>query len=179
MKKYLSGLGRSIVVGTLLAGSAGVGSAIASPNSLTREIVANIAQRARFPILIPDIAKGGDETLYPYTEASSENSYQITFGTQPSCSANACFRFSIKGTVGGKFNRTSPDSKAKIRDITLAGGTKAVFTQQCGTACWNIVQWKSGNNLYEVWYKGNRSSTAAVDLANSAIKTGDRNRKGK
>jgi hypothetical protein len=117
--------------------------------------------------------------LYPYLEESSENSYKITFGTQPDCQANACLRFSVKATVGGRIDRTSPDPKAKIRDIKLADGTKAVFTQQCGAACWNIVRWKSRNSLYEVWYKGSRSSSAAIDLANSAIKVGDRNQKEK
>ena len=58
----------------------------------------------------------------------------------------------------------------KYNQLKLIDGSPA----WCGgTACWSSVQWISSNILYEVASKI-RQPDAAIEIANSAIKAGDR-----
>lgn len=192
MKKCLSWVGQSIVLGSLIAVTVGVGGAIAEVDFSIDEIANNISQTSSFPVLLPsgevlDRNKslvGSGNILYTDFSIGIEshhNSYRMSFNNAPGSVGNAAFRFSFDANQGGEIERMpenpNPQYKAKYRQIKLADQSQALVTSYCGgTACWSTVQWKSLGVLYTVSSKLHKPD-AAIEIAYSAISGGDRRKK--
>jgi hypothetical protein len=195
MRKGFAWAGLSVVAAAFTVGLVHTESAIAevafSINKISKEISQSINQ-TDFPILLPseDVLDrnksrvGGGSILYAYVGTRSENEdYSVVFNNYPGNPGNAAFRFSFSATKGGKIEKMPPNPdpnyQAKYAQVQLFDGSNALATSWCGgTACWSTVQWKSNNILYKVVSKL-RKSDAAIEIANSAIKAGNRNYKKK
>ena len=156
------------------------GRAIANEYSQSN-LADTIRQKASIPVLLPneEVIRQGffdpSETVYEYSRASDKD-YHVTFSQIPNCNANACLRFSVGGTRGKSIDTTLPDTKgASSEYVRLSDGSKALAKKQCGASCWGVVQWKSNGVLYEVWTKA-RNYQAAIAIANSMVKAGDRSK---
>ncbi len=148
-------------------------------------IALQISQKTTVPILLPSekvIEENkfeASETIYSYLESSSNNGYNLTFNNRPGNVGNAAFRFSISASRGKDFERqpshSDPKYAAKYSQVKLFANSSALVTTWCGgSACWSTVQWKSNGVLYKVASK-RRQPDAALAIANSAIKSGNRN----
>jgi len=153
-------------------------------NFSIRNIASQISQKATIPILLPSkkVVEQNKfdptETIYSNLGSSSNNSYNLTFNNRSGNVGNAAFRFSISASRGQDFERQPPHSNpqyaAKYSQVRLLDNSNALVTSWCGgTACWSTVQWKSNGILYKVASK-RRQPDAALAIANSAIKEGDR-----
>jgi hypothetical protein len=178
-KVLLSSL--SLVVGLF---GINVLAAIAGTFSINN-IALQISRKTTVPILLPSekvIEENkfeASETIYSYLESSSNNGYNLTFNNQPGNVGNAAFRFSISASRGKDFERqpsqSDPKYAAKYSQVKIFANSSALVTTWCGgSACWSTVQWKSNGVLYKVTSK-RRQSDAALAIANSAIKSGNRN----
>ncbi|MCC3574319.1 MAG: hypothetical protein JGK30_20780 [Microcoleus sp. PH2017_40_RAT_O_B] len=179
MFKVTSWMGYSLSLAVLAASVAVVGieRTIASTFSI-KDIASQIAKKTDLPILLPSedvIQKYESNANYAYvdTSHSDKSEYTVSFNNAPGNPGNAALRFSIKAKKDGNIEKTSPDPKAKFKDIQLINGSNALLIQQCGAACWSRLQWKRNGVLYEVWSKA-RTPEAAIAISNSAIKVGDR-----
>ena len=170
---------------SLLVGLCGVNilGAIAGTFSIN-DIALQISRKTTVPILLPSekvIEENkfeASETIYSYLESSSNNGYNLTFNNRLGNVGNAAFRFSISASRGKDFERqpshSDPKYAAKYSQVKLFANSSALVTTWCGgTACWSSVQWKSNGVLYKVASK-RRQPDAALAIANSAIKSGNR-----
>jgi|GEM_PF-1208106 len=189
MFKVSPWIGCSLSAAVFAASMAVVGmeKAIAEVAFSINDIAKEISRQTDFPILLPsaDILDrnnsliGSGDVLYANVPSISKNSqYEIRFNNQPGNPGHAAFRFSFAATKRGKITRkppeTNPRYQAKYNELKLIDGSPALVTAWCGsTACWSSVQWISNNILYEVASK-TRQPDAAIEIANSAIKAGDR-----
>lgn len=179
MFKVNSWMGYSLSLAVLAASVAVVGieRTIASTFSI-KDVASQIAQKTDVPILLPSedvILKYESNANYAYvdTSHSDQREYTVSFNNAPGNPGNAALRFSIAAKKDGNIEKTSPDPKAKFKNIQLINGSNALQIQQCGAACWSRLQWKRNGVLYEVWSKA-RTPESAIAIANSAIKVGDR-----
>lgn len=173
---------RRILLG-LMAGSIVLASmqerAIATEYSI-HSILVKIKQNFSGIVLLPsaDVVESNkfrpNVTLYAYIQASSEDLYNVSFSNQTGTghSSNAAFRFGIRARLNPEFDRRS-DYKPEYLDIKLIDGSPALVTSWCGASCWSTVQWKLNNIVYETVVK-KKESTIAIEIANSAVKAGDR-----
>ena len=148
---------------------------------LQSDVSEEMSQRVSIPVLLPteDLVRqtifDQSEAVYAYSRGSGK-SYHVTFSTIPNCGdANACLRFSIRGTRGKAIDTSLPDKKGTSEYVRLSDGSRALAKKMCGASCWGVVQWKSNGVLYEVWTKP-RNYQAAITIANSMVKTGDRSK---
>lgn len=174
MKLTILGLGT--IVGLLFFGVEG---AIAGEYSQS-DVSEEISQRVSIPVLLPNESLvrqamfDQSDSVYAYRSGGSGQSYRVTFSTIPNCDANACLRFSVSGTRGKAIDTELPRG-ASSEYVRLSDGSKALAKKQCGASCWGVVQWTSKGVLYEVWTKA-RNYQAAITIANSMVKTGDRSK---
>ncbi len=181
MFKVTSWMGYSLSVAVLAASAAVVGIELAIASTFSIQSIAlQIAKKTDVPILLPSedtVEKykfDSSEIIYAFVSTASQYAdYDVTFNNTPGNVGNAALRFSIKAKKDGNIEKTSPDPKAKFKDIQLIDGSNALLIQQCGAACWSRLQWKRNGVLYEVWSKA-RTPESAIAIANSALKTGDR-----
>lgn len=189
MFKLASWIGGSLSAAVFVASVTVVGieRAIAEVAFSINDIGKEISRQIDFPILLPsaDILDrhkslvGSGDVLYAAVPDISKNSkYEIIFNNSPGNPGNAAFRFSFSATKGGKIARKPPQAdpkyQAKYNQLKLVDGSPALVTAWCGgTACWSSVQWISSNILYEAVSKI-RQPDAAIEIANYAIKAGDR-----
>ena len=189
MFKVSPWIGCSLSAAVFAASMAVVGmeKAIAEVAFSINDIAKEISRQTDFPILLPsaDILDrnnsliGSGDVLYATVASISKNAkYEIRFNNLPGNPGNAAFRFGFSATKRGKITRkppeTNPRYQAKYNELKLVDGSPALVTAWCGgTACWSSVQWISSNILYEVASKI-RQPDAAIEIANSAIKAGDR-----
>ena len=171
----------SLVVGL---GGVNVLGAIAGTFSI-KEISAQIARKTNVPILLPpeqvveQYKFDQSETIYAYLDSYSDSGYSVLFNNQSGNVGNAAFRFSISAKRGKDFEKPLQhrDTRyaATMRQVKLSDNSNGLLTSWCGgTACWTKVQWKSKGVLYDVTAK-KRQPEPALAIANSAIKSGNRN----
>lgn len=150
-----------------------------------KEISAQIARRTNVPILLPpehvveQYKFDRSETIYAFLDTYSDTEYSVRFNNRSGNVGNAAFRFSISAKRGKDFEkpRQDPDPRyaATLKQVKLSDNSNGLLTSWCGgTACWTKVQWKSKGVLYDVTAKQRQPETALA-IANSAIKSGNRN----
>lgn len=183
MSKGFAWIGRSIVLGALLAGSFDMSGAIAGVAFSIKNISKEFSRRSTIPILLPseellDQVKsrvGSGETLYSnYGIDSNGNSYNLEFNNAPGSVGNAAFRFKFTAVKNGDYREVPQQQNPRYSKTNLIDGSPAQIVAWCGgTACWSIVEWKKNNVLYSVTSKLRKPDTA-IEIANSAIQIGDR-----
>lgn len=189
MCKVAFWIGCSLSAAVFAAGAAvaGVERASAEVAFSINGIAKQISQQIDFPILLPSedvldrnksLVGSGDVLHATVSNISKNSKYEIRFNNQPGAPGNAAFRFGFAATKGGKIARkppeTNPRYQAQYSQVKLIDGSPALVTSWCGaTACWSSVAWTSNNILYEAASKL-RQPDAAIEIANSAIKAGDR-----
>ncbi|MEA5489448.1 MULTISPECIES: hypothetical protein [Pseudanabaena] len=155
-----------------------------------KAISAQIARRTNVPILLPSeqvveqYKFDKSETIYAYLGTDSDSYYTLGFYNfyhRSVTPGNAAFRFSISAKRRKDFERRSLDSDPRyspsFSQVKLSDNSNALITSWCGgTACWSTVQWKSNGVLYEVASK-RRQPDAALAIANSAVREGNRNKR--
>ena len=150
-----------------------------------KAISAQIARKTNVPILLPSeqvveqYKFDRSETIYASLDTYSDNDYSVRFNNRSGNVGNAAFRFSVSAKRGKDFERPSQDPDTRyadtFRQVKLSDNSNGLITSWCGgTACWTKVQWKSKGVLYEVAAKQRQPETALA-IANSAIKSGNRN----
>lgn len=164
-------------------GGVNVLEAIAGTFSI-KSISAQIARRTNVPILLPSeqvveqYKFDRSESIYTFLDTYSDTDYSVRFNNRPGEVGNVAFRFSVSAKRGKDFEkpRQDPDPRyaATIKQVKLSGNSNGMLTSWCGgTACWTKVQWKSNGVLYDVTAKQRQPETALA-IANSAIKSGNR-----
>jgi hypothetical protein len=149
-----------------------------------KAISAQIARKTNVPILLPSeqiveqYKFDRNETIYAYVDTQSDTDYSVRFNNRAGNVGNAAFRFSVNARRGKDFEpplqHRDPKYAATVKQVKLSGNSNGMLTSWCGgTACWTKVQWKSNGVLYDVTAKQRQPETALA-IANSAIKSGNR-----
>jgi len=170
----------SLIVGL---GGVNVLGAIAGTFSI-KAISAQIARKTNIPIFLPSeqvveqYKFDRNETIYAYVDTQSDTDYSVRFNNRSGNVGNAAFRFSVNARRGKDFEKPlqhrDPKYAATVKQVKLSGNSNGMLTSWCGgTACWTKVQWKSNGVLYDVTAKQRQPETALA-IANSAIKSGNR-----
>lgn len=142
--------------------------ALADTSLPVPQIVKQLRQKTKVPILVPSVLPGSNEKIFVYSEASSKG-YYLSFDLIADCKgATACRVASLEAERGGK-----PYLEKNSETVKLTNGIVGSYTLIKGPYYTALVQWQSRGVLYAAAVKNGRKQDA-IALANAAIKGGNR-----
>lgn len=138
------------------------------------QLVQQLKPQTQLPILLPARLPLADLSEVDFDVNGTIDRYEIGIYLKPGCRAGACYYASFAAERNAEFSPPSGLPRETYRDIQLANGVSGIYANACGAYCTAVVEWRQGNVLYRITGK-NGSQPTLMELANSAIRSGQRN----
>ncbi|MBW4537720.1 MAG: SH3 domain-containing protein [Myxacorys chilensis ATA2-1-KO14] len=142
---------------------------ITQPNSAESEALASkLQQITQIPVLLPSAVLVEGQMYFNGT--ASRDRYEVSFDHTKDChGVTACNFGGISAQQGREIEPISDETQNPsntVEPVTLANGTPAQYSNQCGAYCTASVAWKSNAVRYGVFIK-NGLKPDVLALANS------------